>query len=279
MRLVVVLGILIAAAGSADADCAIPQWVGTATGTKVPLRGTLFVHDESLGWNEDAPPELDVGWSGTVFTQITRVERAVARIDYVGSEGSEISFKNRYGDETYTYKLDADWVAPTKKPRVLQYWHHVFEWTCSSSDELMIQLDQPTAAVRARWTINGHTVEYVEAARTDGTKAVVSFGKTNCGGASIPPEQLADGGEIELYAIRLDGSEVRIPNMPRRVTTSEMPAREDNFEDAFTIVTQKKSAHVDRAPASKWVGAAVLALLALGGVLGMRLRVRAPTDV
>jgi hypothetical protein len=214
-----------------------------------------------------------------VFTQVTRVERAVARIDYVGAEGSQLSFRNRYGEETYTYKLAAEWTAPTKEPRVLQYWHHVSEWECSSSDELSIQLDQPTAAVRARWTINGRTVEYVEAARTDGTKAVVSFGKVDCGGTSIPPAQLADGGELELYAIRLDGSEVRISNMPRRVATSEMPAREDSFEDGFTIVTQKKSAHVDRAPASKWVGAAVLAVLALGGVLGIRLRVRAPTDV
>lgn len=280
MRVVVVLGILIAAASNARADCAIPQWVGTAPGTNVPLRGSLFVHDESLAWDEDAPPHVDVGWTGTVHLQITRVEPTVARIDYVGTDRSEIQIRHRYRDETSSYKLDRDWAAPTRKPHVLQYWHDVSEWACSSSDELLIQLDQHTAAVRARWTYNGRTVEYIEAARTDGSKAVVPFGKIDCGWSSIPPEQLESGGEIELYAIRLDGSEVRIPNMPRHVATSEMPAREDNFEGAFTVVTEKKSAkHVERAPASKWVGAGVLVLLAFGAVLGLRLRVRAPTDV
>lgn len=282
MRALAVVGILIAASSNARAECAIPQWVGTAAGTPVPLRGSLFVHDESLAWSDDMHPDLDVGWYGNVEVEVTRVEPAVARIDYVGADKSEIVIRHRYSDETSSYKLDRDWAAPAQKPRVLQYWHHVAEWTCSWSNALMIQLDQPTAAVRARWTYNGRTVEYIEAARTDGTKAVVQLGKINCGGTSIPPEKLETGGELELYAIRLDGSEVRIPNMTRRISTADMPARDDNFEGAFTIVTQKKpanAAHAAPAPASKWVGAAVLLLLAVGAALGLRLRVRAPTDV
>ncbi len=280
MRLLAVLGILIATASNARADCAIPQWVGTATGTKVPLRGSLFVHDERLRWDEAAPPDLDVGWTGTVYVQVTRVEPAVARIDYVGADRAEIQIRHRYRDEMSTYTLDETWTVPARKPHVLQYWHNASEWACSSSDELLIQLDQPTAAVRARWTYGGRTVEYIEAARTDATKAVVSFGKVNCGGTSIPIDQLADGGELELYAIRLDGSEVRIPNMPRHVATEEMPVRDDNFEGAFTIVTEtKKSPHAQRAPASKWLGATALLALAAGVLLGFRLRVRAPTDV
>lgn len=279
MRVLAVLGILIAHAAAAHADCRIPQWVGTASGTKVPLRGSLFFHDESLSWDSGAPPVVDVGWTGTVYTKVTRVEEGLARIDYVGADEAEIQIRHRYSDELQTYKLTQDWAAPTNPPRVLQYWHHESEWTCSSSDELLIQLDQPTAAIRARWTYGGRTVEYVEAARHEDTKAVVGFGKINCGGMTIPPFQLEAGGEIELTAIRLDGSEVRIPNMPRHVSTADMPTRDDNFNGGFTIVTEKKSAHADRAPAGKWLGGAVLLLLAAGALLGLRLRVRAPTDV
>lgn len=44
---VAILGVLLSA-DAAEADCGIPNWVGTPHDTYVPRTGTLYVHDESL---------------------------------------------------------------------------------------------------------------------------------------------------------------------------------------------------------------------------------------
>jgi hypothetical protein len=279
MRAALVLGVLLACA-EAHADCAVPQWLGTPTGTDVPTRGVLFLHDESLRWSDDAQPVVEITWKGSGSTTISRVEDSVARIEYEGSPGAELTIAPGYYDDSRaTYRLGADWRAPSAAPRVLQYWHHQTEWTCSWADTLMIQLDQPAAAVRARWIYYGRAVDYIEALRSDDTKSALALGKIDCGGTSIPPDQLARGGELELYAIRHDGSEVRVLGLPRRISSTELPSREDGLGGAFTLVAAEADRPIQTKVAkssSHAYGLAALALLALGVLLGWRLRVRAP---
>ena len=45
---------------------------------------------------------------------------------------------------------------------------------------------------------------------------MVVLGKINCAGTTLDPVELRMGGQLELFAIRLDGSEVPIgPALPR----------------------------------------------------------------
>ena len=269
------LGVLLATS-DARADCAIPQWVGTADGTPVPTTGVLDVHDESLRWSDKDPPMVEVLWTGTGAgtATFTRVDDAVARLDYAGPAGSQLMLRFTRGDEQVSFRLVERWRMPDAAPRVLRYWHQVYAWTCSSSDSMMLQLDQHTAAVRARWTYNGRTVDYIEAARTDGSKAVVELGSINCGGESIPVDQLRDGGRLELFAIRHDGSEVKIEGLPARITTRDIGVEDRGLDAASVLVTLDAPPPVVMRAATKpghTRAIVALAMLLLGAMLGIRL--------
>lgn len=281
----IIVGTLLTAAATADADCGIPNWLGTASGVSIPASGTLYMHDESLTW--DLPGDVGASWlsvqweNGEGTFRVVRTEGALASIEYDGPPGATLKFVDRWGDAIDLH-LAPSWQPPAHAPRVLQYWHHAREWTCSSSDSLRIQIDQPTAAVRVRWHVNGHAVDYIEATRNDGTKSVLELGKINCGGENVPLEQLYDGVGIELYAIRFDGSEVKIEGMPSRIKLGDLEASED--DQAMTIVaTQETQAAqqpprgANRTPANEWLGVFVLAFAAFGVIAALYVLKRAET--
>src|SRR5262249_11660274 len=98
-------------------------------------------------------------------------------------------------------------------PHVLAYWHDV----SPERDALAIQLDQPTAAVLARWTFGDTTTEWLVVPQTFADQpgvSVVALGETGCGAATLPPAQLRAGGALELVAIGVDGSRTRIAGLP-----------------------------------------------------------------
>ena len=268
MRILLVMSLLFAAA-EARADCAIPSWVSAADGTPVPPKGYILVHDEMLH-------DVEVRWLGEPGSaHVVRGDGATVMLAYEGRAGTTLVIKGRYA-ETH-YPLVADWKAPSRAPRVLTYWHNVHHWTCSYADSLIVQIDQPVAGIFVHWTHEGRTTEWLEAAQTDGAKVIVELGKIDCGGATISPDQLREGGELKLYAIRFNGDEEEITGLPTRIDLDEMPVDDVGVGGALTPLVSPQAAapkHYGRR-----LGAVVLAILALGVLLGWRWRVRAPTVV
>jgi hypothetical protein len=290
MRVLVLLGGLLGvllAHQEARADCAIPRWIGTASGTAVPFVGSLYVYDESLGWGDDGrvKPLADVSWEGGKAGDVTytRVGDTVVRLDYVGFPGTTLKVQFPW-DETYSYPLVQSWRPATRAPRVLHTWHHVSSWACSSTDTLMIQIDQRVAAVRAVFTYRGplpeaseddYVREVILPARAERSKVVIELGKINCGSASIDPEYLRRGGKLELWAIRFDGSEAKIEGLPDRVATGEMPDDERGIDGAFTLVSTDAPAAAAKLPSTpRWIPFAALLLLGGAVIIGWRLAAR-----
>lgn len=286
MRATHLLAVLIglaAAASTARADCARRAWVGTADASNVPHRGSLYVHDEMLTWTDE--PALRIAWADPTragTTTITRVGDRVARVDYEGPPGAALTLSLPYSaTDPSTYYLTDAWQPPRATPRALQYWHERSAWTCSNTDSLMIQLDQPTAALRVRWTHGGETVERIEAVHAEATKAVLELGKIDCGGTTIPPHELAAGGHLELVAIRFDGSEAVVRGLPSRISTADLLTRADGLGGAFTLVRFPPEASPPSPPSHRAAasppterGLIGLALLGIALVLlGFRVRV------
>ena len=285
----IVVGVLLIASQVARASCGIPGWVGTADGAHVPTRGVVYIHDEAMGWDVQPVGDfLKVEWVGVSGATISvrRVEASVASIEYEGPAGARLRVFNRYDTQLAEYVLDDTWHAPLMEPRVLQFWHYLDEWTCSWGHSLLIQIDQPTAAVRVQWTTNGHSVDYIEAVQTEGDKRVLELGKINCGDQNMPLEQLLEGGDIELFAIRNDGSEVPIAGMPRHVALSKLPPTGSHMDHAFTIVATQSAPQTVRTmlqarnEAGAGLGVLVLVLAALGvvGALWLIRRVETPAS-
>ena len=206
--LVAVSSVLLATARLADATCATPSWIGTES-SSVPTRGSLYVYE---GRQSDSPDEPlrevqhAVTWTGTAGVAVqNQIGRDVVRIDYAGSAGSVLVVNG------VRYRLVGDWRPPVEAPRILESWNRKSEWTCSSEDTVNIKLDQPSAAVRVRWTYRGRTTETI----VPTAQNVLVLGKINCGGTTLDPVELRVGGQLELLAIRLDGGEVPIgPALP-----------------------------------------------------------------
>jgi hypothetical protein len=210
---VVVSSVLLATAHRAGAECATPSWIGTES-SSVPTRGSLYVYEERQGDSPDDQSrevQHDVTWTGIAGVAIqNQIARGVVRIDYAGSTGSVLVVNG------VRYRLIADWRPPVEAPRILESWNRRSEWTCSYTDTMNIKLDQPTAAVRVRWTYRGRTTETIVPTKQN----VLVLGKINCGGMTLDPVELRVGGQLELFAIRLDGSEVPIgPALPASSST------------------------------------------------------------
>jgi len=284
-----VAALVLAAAPSAHAECAIPVWIGTPHGTTIPEHGSLYIYDSGYGFDHNADEKGVVFSDGVPHRFVeTRITEDLVRVDYAAGLASAVTVNAGWAPAMYP--IDAQWTAPTAAPRVVQYWHHVSEWTCSMSDSWMIQVDQPTAAFRVRFTpIDdiGSTIEYIEPAQTgeDG-RSVLEIGKHNCIGApTISLEQLAVGGILELQAIRFDGSEVEVTGLPAMMKTSEMRTSDAGIEGAIGYAVPPASPP----PAPPVVtnarsGEAVLVITGVGvGLLfiGMLLagRKRTPTPV
>jgi hypothetical protein len=210
--LAMVVVLVFATPQRADAMCGSPRWVGTES-SAVPTRGALYVYDDIL---EYKPHQQEVSWNGTPGVAVqSKVAKAVVRIDYAGVAGSELVVNG------VAYRLTAEWRAPVETPSVVRWWHHEHKWTCSSSDTLNVEISQPTAAVRVRWTFEGETTETIVPAR----RSVLELGKIDCGGTTLDPEELDTGGHLELTAIRVDGSEVPIRGLPATISTSMFTTR------------------------------------------------------
>ncbi len=222
----VLAALAVSAPGHADAKCGTPSWIGTPHSAKIPAHGSLYLYSEALAYREHSRV-------GGPITAETKVSDTVMRLDYA-SKADELEL-DPDSTEPHVYTIDSGWRAPQAAPRVLQYWHHVYEWTCSSADSLMIQIDQPTAAFRVHWkAIGGVAHDWVIPARTgDNNVNVLELGKINCGSTTLDPEELARGGELTLIAIRYDGSEVAVTGVPKLLVTAKMPTSSDGIDRAI----------------------------------------------
>lgn len=237
MKLLVAALASLAFAPAAHAECGIRQWYGTPSGTTIPEHGSLYIFaDEYRG---DPTQKSDVVFSDGVphRWEMTRVDDNLVRVDYAAGLATTVTAGIGW-DDKMTYSIDPTWKAPAQAPRVIQYWHNASEWTCSYADSWMIQIDQPTAAFRVRFTKLddiGNTIEYIEPAQSgeDG-RSVLEIGKHDCIGApSISPDVLAAGGVLELVAIRFDGSEVAVTGLPTMMKTSDLRTSSGGIHDAI----------------------------------------------
>jgi hypothetical protein len=184
----------------------------------VPLRGSLYFGDVTK------LEHVEIRWSGTPGTSTWTREPGVARLDYTGPNGSELIVF--HAGIAGRYKLDEGWRAPHAAPRAVGF-EYRDERPSFGIDALVIELDQPTAAVRVRWTHAGTTETRL--LPTDGR---VQLGQMVCSRSNISAAELRIGGLLELVAIRLDGSEQPILGVPRFVS-SEMYSR---LPTAFALV-------------------------------------------
>lgn len=204
-----VLGLALAAERSADAACACPPKLSPESGS-IPLRGSLYLGDVYLLEHG----EVSVRWIGAPGSATWSIRDGVARLDYSGPEGSELLIITFKQYERARYKLDAGWRAPIGAPHAIRVEHEQSRWTCASTDALFIKLDQSTAAVRVRWTHSGTIENRILA--TDGT---VALGQVGCCGSNLSTDELHDGGELDLVAIRVDGTEAPILGLPSFVSS------------------------------------------------------------
>jgi len=236
-----VLGIVVVAERAADANCGCLPKLSPESGS-VPLRGSLYLGDVYLIERGD----VSVRWIGTPGTATWTVADGAARLDYSGEEGSELVVMTFQRYERARYKLESGWHAPTTAPRAIRFEHEESEWTCASTDALFIELDQPTAAVRVRWTHAGLTETLV--LPTDGS---VALGLIGCCGTYISPDELHDGGELDLVAIRVDGSEARILGVPTFISSRMYSF---NLKPMVAGYSDADATHADEPFMPQWLG-------------------------
>lgn len=218
---------LLSFAGNAEADCGNPHWVGTPTGASIPPVGSLYVFDGAIA------DGAAIKHRGGPIKNETLVSPGVVKLDYV-TQADELELKDDFEPTLLTIK--PSWQPPAAAPRVIQYWHQVSAWTCSNSDLVWLQIDQPTAAFRVVWEVRDRPArQFTFPARTaDNNISVLPLGKLNCvGEPNIDPAELAAGGRLSLFAIRYDGVEVAVTGLPPILSTKEMPTTEDGMERAI----------------------------------------------
>lgn len=221
------VALLSIAAARAEADCGNPHWVGTPTGTSIPSTGSLYLFDGSVVDSDELKSR-----GGPIVKQ-TKVGPGVVKLDYV-TKADELELKDDF-DPTLL-NVNPTWKPPAASPRVIQYWHQVSEWTCSSTDAVLIQIDQPTAAFRVVWQPKNQAArQFVFPARTaDNNISVLQLGKLDCvSEPTIDPAELATGGRLMLFAIRFDGSEVAVTGLPATLSTGTMPTTADGISRAI----------------------------------------------
>jgi hypothetical protein len=91
-------------------------------------------------------------------------------------------------------------------------------------DHVQVLVDRQVAAFRARWTFDGRTEEWIEAAYPDRSgSSVFMLGRKRCRGSNVPPFEFHRGGTLELYAIDFDGTETRVEGLPDEIRTDPHP--------------------------------------------------------
>lgn len=256
MRLLLLsLALTFLAQRPAAATCGCKAKVAPEPGA-VPVRGSVFVEPRLV-----AEGFIKVRWFGDAGTSSWVVGKDVARLDYSGPEGSELVVMIGEHERAH-YKLTSAWRPPSVPPRAIDLDHHESSWRCASTDALFIHLDQPTAAVRIRWTHAGKTTTWL-----DPVDGHVALGHNSCCGENIDPEELHEGGEFELIAIRVDGSEARVQGLPKFV-----------FADVYTLSTSfsNNGEPVPSDPAlPSWLRFVIsIALIGAAAVIARRLSAR-----
>jgi hypothetical protein len=182
----------------------------------------LYVYSNTRAFSGEYPNQrservpLRVRWIGTPGTvEQSEVSRDVTKISYRGEAGSQLVLGASY--ETARYKLADTWRAPSLTPTAQGFEHDDSGGGCPSWNVLRVTLDQPTAAIRIRWTFADVTFEWVLPAEGE----LILIGERSCGGTTVPTEQLAIGGRLELIAIRLDGSEIAVRGVPSTISFND----------------------------------------------------------
>ena len=209
----------------AEAECGNPHWVGTPTGATIPQTGSLYLYDHSLTYG-------GLKERGGPIVRQTQISATVVKLDYV-SHADELELVD--ADSPILLNVSPTWQPPAAAPRVIQTWHQVSSWTCSSADLFNLQIDQPTAAFRIVWEPkNLPARQFVFPAVTaDNNVNVLSLGKVDCGTTNIDPAELLVGGRMSLFAIRYDGSEVAVRGLPEYVSSAQAPVTEDGIKRAI----------------------------------------------
>jgi hypothetical protein len=220
--LAVLLGLL--APGQAEASCGLPSWNGTRARERLPARGVLFTYELGAGFHlRHGRHTIDIAAiDGAITWTASAVGDSVIRIDYETTNATGV----RLGAARYA--IDPAWRPPTAVPRAITTWHEEHRWMCSWGDTLSFLIDQPTAAFRVRlaeqeWIVpaDGHELR---------------LGKIDCGDTLVDPGRLHDGVELELIAIRSDGSEVAVHGFPRYVAVSDIAGEDVAFVVAILFV-------------------------------------------
>lgn len=202
---VVAVGVVLAGR-PAHAECAL-RTAASPNEPPIPLRGVVFAYVDSF-----EPIPTNVAWEhGTGTSTETRLSPSVVRIDYAGPAGANLVVNHT------RYTLASVPPAP-RVPTLGAVSRHAGQWTCSRYDVLRIPVQGDAAAVRARWTHAGHTTDHWVVP----SKGAIELGKVDCGGTTIPPSELDDGGTLELLAVFPDGTEHRIAE-PFPVTAPSSP--------------------------------------------------------
>jgi hypothetical protein len=168
---------------------------------EVPVRGTLYFTDQLVDVIEKRGPPSVRWFAGSGAFTLTRISPITTRIDYVGVAGSVLSV------ELYSYRLTSEWRRPDRAPRILDQTHYAD----SESDSIAFELDQPVAAIRVQWTHHDTRAEWTVVQGS--WKNILVLGDLACGAPLGMPEELWDGGRLDLTAIHVDGTEMKM-DMP-----------------------------------------------------------------
>jgi hypothetical protein len=218
-----------AAATPAHAECAPERYFGTPSGTTIPTHGSIYLFDKSYGRSMFTAGTLAVHFFGRPGVyEVVPLGDGLERLDYLSFDGGALDV-TLGGDWTHAlYPLSADWQREPP-PRVLQYWHVLPDRYAPDdirTGAVEIQIDQPVAAIDARWVFGDHATEWRMAPHTVEdfvNTSVVEIGDIPCGVNNLAIDEVIAGGHLELTAVRFDGSRAVIHGLPARLVESEMP--------------------------------------------------------
>ncbi|MBX3154785.1 MAG: hypothetical protein KF773_02210 [Deltaproteobacteria bacterium] len=174
-----VLGLVLISQGG-DKKCRCTVRIGLPSGETLPRRGSLYLRGSREEWKG----------AGT----LTEVADGTWRIDFDLADGEMLEYVRLRATDA--------WRAPAEPPRLVKLERR--------RSRLWATVDQAAAAYRARWTYGGVTTEGIEVPRNHGDVGLVRLWW-------IPASELDDGGRLELIAIRFDGSEIAVADVPDEV--------------------------------------------------------------
>jgi hypothetical protein len=217
----------------ADAMCDSPSFgVLPAAGATVPPEPTLYAFIA----NPHPRVRLVVeGAEASIEPVATSPAYDVMRVRvHARDPGDEFVLHWRYPDGSSVrpayYQVGA--TTPPNQARVVGVTRHTADWTCSFADTIKLELEGTAIAYRLAWADGSTTIlpatdrvlwpapagagesagerESEADAPSPPRVTTAELGHINCTGYSIAPEALARPRSFVLYALHVDGSEVRI---------------------------------------------------------------------